>query len=82
MISTLCCQAKSSDVKNKIHWKRVNSADFETDVTMPPHRPYIYCVFDIKIRRVTSDAKNEIIKLSRLIFHKLNLIICSVFDSI
>lgn len=38
----LYCSEESFDVKNEMHWTHVYYADFETDVTVSPHHPYLY----------------------------------------
>ena len=46
-----CCKQESNDSKKITEWSHIYYADYETDVTVSPHRPYLICVCDDK--RVT-----------------------------
>ena len=39
-----CCELESDETKKTAEWSRVYYADFETDVTVSPHEPYLCCV--------------------------------------
>ena len=40
----LCCNPESIGIKKSTNWFRIYYADYETDATVSPHKPYLYCV--------------------------------------
>ena len=44
----LCCREESVELKKTTEWSHIYYADYETDVTVSPHKPYLCCVCDNK----------------------------------
>ncbi|KAK8895923.1 hypothetical protein M9Y10_013809 [Tritrichomonas musculus] len=44
----LCCKEESTNLKKITEWSHIYYADYETDVTVSPHKPYLCCVCDDK----------------------------------
>ena len=72
-----CCRLESADTKKITEWSHIYYADYETDVTVSPHRPYLICLCDTKHvvpftgSNITSRFLNSLKSNSSTYFHNL-----------
>ena len=78
----LCCIEEHNDLKNITEWSHIYYADYETDVTTSPHKPYLCCLCDDKNvvsftgNDLTSRFLNSLKTNSLTYFHNLKYDAC------
>ena len=78
----LCCKPESATLKKITEWSHIYYADYETDVTVSPHKPYLLCLCDdkhavsFKGSDITSKFLNSLKSNSLTYFHNLKYDAC------
>ena len=73
----LCCKEENDEIKKSTNWSHIYYADYETDVTVSPHKPYLCCVCTDKSMKtfngpnLTSRFLNSLQTNSLTYFHNL-----------